>query len=410
MSSLIQFDPIPRAPGVSRRAVVLGFGGRFTDELLSGLPAVLMPTLRAHFGLTYAQIAGLDLALGYVAAVVEPGAGLLIDVWQRRWLLAWGAAGVGLSAMLMGLAPTYLFLLAAFAVYGLASGPLAHTADVVLVEAHPRAPERIFARATMLDTTGALLSPLAVTAAVWSGLSWRWLLLALGSASLMYAALLWRTHFPAPANGERAPDVSLFSSLRHNVQTALANREARRWLLFLFVLDLLEAPATFRTVWLNEAAGMNQALIGLYTALEMAVHLLSLALLDRWLAGGGTQRIRRVLQVATLALLLLIPLWLYVPGVWSRFLLALPLNFFLAMYWPVGRAQALASAPGHAGAVTAASALFGLAPLSLMFGMLAQWATLTRATLWVSLAALALMALVVRGLQAASQPDAPPSA
>lgn len=403
MSSLIQFEPIPRAPGASRRAIVLGFGGRFTDELLSGLPAVLMPTLRAQFGLTYAQIAALDLALGYVAALVEPGAGLLIDVWQRRWLLSWGAAGVGFSIMLMGLAPNYLFLLAAFAVYGLASGPLAHTADVVLVEAHPHAPDRIFARATMLDTTGALLSPLAVSAAAWSGLSWRWLLLALGSASLIYAALLWRTRFPPPVNGERAPGTTLFASVRRNVQTALANREARRWLLFLFVLDLLEAPTTFRAVWLNETAGMNQALIGLYTALEMAVHLVSLALLDRWLAGGGTRRVRRVLQGATVALLVLIPLWLYLPGVWSRFLLALPLNFFFAMYWPIGRAQSLASAPGHAGAVTAASALFGLAPLSLMFGMLAQWATLTRATLWVSLAALVLMALLLPGLQAVRQ-------
>lgn len=396
MPSLIKFEPIPRKSDVSRRAVVLAFGGRFTDELLSGLPAVLMPTLRTHFGLSYAQIAALDLALGYVAAAVEPVSGLLIDVWQRRRLLAWGAAGVGLSTMLLGLAPNYLFLLAAFAIYGLASGPLAHTADVVLVEAHPQAPERIFARATILDTVGALLSPLCVTIVVWAGLSWRWLLLALGVSAVLYAAMLWRTRFPGPAYGEHTPGTSLLTNLRQNLKAVLQNHAARRWLLILFVLDILEAPMTFKTVWLNETAGLSQAQIGVYTALEMGFHLTSLYALDRWLQSGKRETVRRMLLLATAALFLLMPLWLYVPGIWPRFLLAAPLNFFFAMYWPIGRAQALASTPGRAGAVTAVSALFGLAPLSLLFGLLAQWTTLTSATLWVSLTALGLMALVTR--------------
>ncbi|MDT8305440.1 MAG: MFS transporter, partial [Anaerolineae bacterium] len=181
------FKPIPRDATVSDRAVRLGFGGRFADEVLSGLPGVLMPTFRATLGLSYAQISLLRLALDYVAFVIEPIAGLLIDVLQRRWLLAWGAFFTALSVILMGLAPTFLLLSLAFAVYGLGSGPLAHTADVVLVEAHPEAPDRIFARATMLDTTGALLSPLLVTAALWSGLSWRLPLLASGAAGLLYA-------------------------------------------------------------------------------------------------------------------------------------------------------------------------------------------------------------------------------
>ena len=49
-------EPIPRAAGVSRRAVTLGLGGRFTDELLSGLPEGLMPTLQRTLGLRYSQI------------------------------------------------------------------------------------------------------------------------------------------------------------------------------------------------------------------------------------------------------------------------------------------------------------------------------------------------------------------
>lgn len=120
------------------------------DELLSGLPDVLMPTIRAALGLSYAQVALLPLVLNYVAAVVEPIAGLLMDVWQRKWLMAFGAAVVGVAVMVMGIAPTFLIMLLGFALYGVGSEPLAHSADVTLVETHPDAPDRIYARATLI--------------------------------------------------------------------------------------------------------------------------------------------------------------------------------------------------------------------------------------------------------------------
>lgn len=393
--SLLHAEPISRAPEVSRRAVWLGLAGRFTDELLSGLPDVLMPTLSAVLGLNYIQVGLLPLALGYVALVVEPLAGLLIDLWQRRWLLAWGAAGLGLAMSVMGLAQTFPVLLAGFALYGLASGPLAHTADVVLVEGHPRAPGRIFARATALDTVGALLAPLLVTVSVWAGFSWRSLLLSVGSASILYAVLLLRTHFPPPANADQGAGLGLLESLRNNVAVVLGSPGTRRWLAFLFVLDVLEAPLAFKTLWLNEQAGLDQALVGLHRAMEMAVSLVSVLMLDRWLARANPPRI---LQCANAGLLLLYPLWLYVPGLWARFLLAIPLNFLFAVYWPIGRAQALAGVPGRGGTVSAVHSLFGLVPLPLLFGLAAANLGLTAATLWTSLAALAALVIIVSRL------------
>ncbi|MDO9445853.1 MAG: MFS transporter, partial [Dehalococcoidia bacterium] len=184
---------------MSPRAARLAFLGRFADELLFGATDVLMPTIRATFGLSYAQVGLLHLVLQYVAGLVEPLSALLIDVWERRWLLAWGAAGISLSTVMVGAAPTFAVLVLAFAVYGLSSGPLAHTADVVLVQAHPTAPGRAFARATALDTTGALLGPALVAAWLWAGLEWRWLLVLLGLAGIGYGALLAGTRFPAAA-------------------------------------------------------------------------------------------------------------------------------------------------------------------------------------------------------------------
>jgi MFS family permease len=371
---------LPRADGVSDRVVGICLAARFMDELLSALPTVLMPTIRAQLGLSYTQVSLLGLTLTYVSAIIEPINGLLIDLWKRPWLMAWGAAGIGLATMIIGLAPTLLLLLVGFAIYGLASGPLAHTADVVLVESYPEAPGRIYTRATALDTVGALLGPLAVTFTIWLGLDWRWLMLALGSSSLLYALLILRTGFP-PKRGHAQPDREQFwRSLRSNLRAVLGNRSAWRWLTFLLVLAILESPMQFTAIWLREQVGMSQALIGLYRALEMAVGLMSLIYLDRWL---GRQTYRHVLLVASVALLFLYPAWLWLPGIWPRFILSVPISFLFAVYWPIGKAQSLTAVPGRGGTITAVLSLFGLVPLPLFFGLLAEKFDLSRAMLWI---------------------------
>jgi MFS family permease len=391
--SLIQ--SIPRAAGVSDRVVVVGLGGRFYDELLSGLPAVLMPTFRAVFGLSYAQLSLLNLALSNVAAGVEPIGALLVDVWRRRWLMAWGAAGIGLATAVMGLAPTYLVMLVGFAIYGLASGPLAHTADVVLVEAYPQAPERIYTRSVMLDTLGALLAPLSISLAFWLGLEWRWLLVALGLSSLIYAAIIWRTRFPPHANGRETTEESLSQAMRQNLKAVLTDRRAVTWLVYLFAFELLETPGYFVPVWLHEQVGMSQALVGLYQAVGMGVGMVSLVYLDRWLQRSSAYRI---LQIANVCLLLLYPVWLFLPGVWTRFALGMAISFLASVYWPIGRGQSLASVPGKAGAVTAVTSLFGLVPFSLLFGLLAEGIGLTAAMLLVHLVMTPVLILLVMRL------------
>ena len=371
--------PIPRAAGVTDRQVALGLSARFYDELLSGLPDVLMPTIRVQLGLSFLQISLLSLTLNYVAAAVEPVSGLLIDVWPRRWLMAWGAAGIGVSIILIGAAPTFLALAVAFGVYGLGSGPLAHTADVVLVEAHPAAPDRIFARATMLDTVGALLAPALVTLTFWLGLPWRWLLVGLGASSLVYAAAIARTHFPPPAvAADHENSQGLLARMGGSVKTVFTHPAARYWLLFSLAFKLLEAPFQFTTVWLAEYVGMSQALVGVYQVMGMAVGLVSLWTLDRWRQRVSTQQ---VLWWAAIGVALLYPAWLFTPGIWPRFLLAIPLTFLFAMFWPIVRSQALASMSGRAGAMTAVLSLLGLLPLPLLLGMLADQTTLTLAML-----------------------------
>ncbi len=406
-------QPIPRAPGVENRLVAVGLAGRFADELIGGLPAVLMPTIRQTLGLSLVQVGLLEQALYYVAALVEPGFALLIDIGRRPWLMAFGAAGIGLAVITMGLAGGFGMLLAGYMIYGLASGPLAHTADVVLVGAHPEAPGRIFARATAIDTIGALLAPLSVALVFALGWGWRGLLVAGGSLGLLYALVILGTRFPPPrrdaavdefgsagleGNIPSQADVTqaaptsqaslapmtrlrgLLSTFRQNLRAVMASPVARRWLLFLLLLEVIEAPGRFQTIWLAEQAGMGQAMVGGYRAFEMAVTFLALVVLDRGLSGiDQGHLLRRTSQL----LLLLYPAWLLTPGIASRFLLGAPLAFLMALYWPIGRGQALVSVPGKAGALTAVTALYGLLPLNIGMGWLAQRIGLTPAMLLV---------------------------
>jgi MFS family permease len=397
LRSFLTLQGATRRPGVDDRAVALGLGGRFTDELLSGTYTVLTPTFRQRFGLSLVAVALLDQVLAWVALVVEPPAALLIDVRSRRALMVFGAACAGAALVLIGAAPAYGVLVAGFALYGLGSGPLAHTADVVLVESFPADTERAFARSTFLDTVGALLAPLLVAAVELSGTSWRVAPLAVGAWGLAYAVLLRGTRMPPP--GGRDTATPLVAQLRANLRQVAGHPEARRWLLFLLCMELYEAPDVLRYIWLNEHAGMSQAVVALYAAGEMVIGLLALAWLDRRLRSAAG---RDVLGRACLAVLVLYPLWIAAPGVWGRFVVGAPLAFATALIWPVAKARSLASVPGRAGAVQAVSTLFGVLPLRLAFGVLAQQAGLTRSMLVVTMIGTALMLAVARRRPAAA--------
>ena len=125
VTAFLRLRSLPRRDGLDDRATVLSLFARFVDELGSGLLVVLMPTLRTRLGLSVEQVAWCFQALATVGA---------------------------------------------------AYGPLANTAGVVLIEGHPDAVGRISGRATVVDTAGALLAPVAVAVVVWGGIDRRGLL------------------------------------------------------------------------------------------------------------------------------------------------------------------------------------------------------------------------------------------
>ncbi|MDQ1417206.1 MAG: hypothetical protein QOF81_2819, partial [Acidimicrobiaceae bacterium] len=245
---------------MSDRAVALVFVARFADEVLSGAWTVLSPTFRVVFRLSLVQVGFLSQVLEWVALAVEPVAALQIDLRSRRPIMAIGAFALATSVLVMGLAPSFLVLGLGFAVYGLGSGPLAFTADVVVVEAFPFDAERAYSRATFLDTVGALAGPGLVALAAAAGVSWRVLLVALGACAACYGVGLGATRFPPPSHVPQ-PGHPWALRVLANGRTVLSNARGRSWLLVLLCFDLFEAAFLLKYIWLHDTVGLSQPLV-----------------------------------------------------------------------------------------------------------------------------------------------------
>lgn len=393
---LVGAGRLPRAEGIDDRATALSMFARFTDEFGAGLLLVLMPTFRARLGLSVVQVGWLLQALYSTAALIEPVAGAAVDVVRRRPLLVWGALGWAAALVLAAGAASFAWLLAAFILVGASSGPLAHTADVVLVEAHPDAVERITSRTTVLDTAGALLAPGVIAVGLWSGVDHRALLGLSGAAIVGYALLLATSTFPGPPgrDGELG-DGARLRRIRDNVVAVLADPLARRWLVALVLNEVLGLSELFEPVWLRETLEVSQSLVAVHVGVGMAATLAALMVMDRLLERFGS---RRLLVIAAVGSAVIYPLWLLAPGYAATLVLVIPRNAVMAPLWPILRSRSLAAVPGAGGAASALYSLLGLLPLQALFGYLAARAGLTPTMLVVQLAALAALLVVVRGL------------
>ncbi len=395
MTRILGLRSLARSEDLDDRATVLAMFARFTDEVGSGLLLVLTPTFRMRLRLSVVQVGWLLQALFSTAALVEPVAGAAIDVFRRRPLLVWGATGWAAALLLAAGATSFGWLLAAFALVGVASGPLAHTADVVLVEAHPSAVERVTSRTTVLDTIGALLAPAAVAVAGWSGVDDRVLLVTAGAAALGYAVLLATSVFPPPPR--RHDGLGLVAQVRDNVRAVVSDRMARSWLLALVLQEVLGLSELFEPVWLQDTVGASQPLVAVHVAVGMGATLVGLLVLDRLLV---RYRSTAILLVASLATAVLYPAWLLAPGFALKLLLVVPRNLALAPLWPILRSRSLAAIPGAGGATTSLSSLLGLIPLQAAFGWAASRVGLTATMLTVHLAGTAALVVLVRRLGA----------
>lgn len=362
-----RLDRLQRRDDVDDRGVTVAFTARFVDELLSGAWDVLSPTFRRVFRLSLFRVGLLFQVLDWSALVVEPIAASMIDHSSRRRLMTFGGVFVALSVAVMGLAPAYAVLLLGFALYGIGSGPLAHTADVVVVECFPGDAERAYSRSTFLDTLGALLGPAAIAVAGFTHVSWRVVLVGMAVVAALHARAASTARLPAPSRTRDGQ--SVLGAFVSGVRAALREPRLRRALLVLLAFDLFEAAFELEYIWLHDDVGLSEPQVAMWAAAFQVVDLVALALLDRWLEDREP---RRILRVAAASLIVLPAAWVVAPGVTGKIVVGIPLAFAWTFVWPLAKSRSLTAVPEFAGATQAVSNTFALLPLALGESILAS--------------------------------------
>jgi MFS transporter, FSR family, fosmidomycin resistance protein len=150
----------------------------------------LFPLLRLEFGVSYTAL-GLIISLFYgVSGVCQAFAGIIVDKYGADRLLIFALSTMATAVFLMGLAPTYWWLLP-LAVVSALGNCFFHPADLSILseKISPNRMGRAFAAHGLGGTCGYFLSPIIIYYFVASSFGWRAGLMVGGL--LGWLAVLW---------------------------------------------------------------------------------------------------------------------------------------------------------------------------------------------------------------------------
>ena len=93
--------------------------GHLVIDLNQGSFSAILPFLKVEHGLSYSQVAMTVLVMSLTSSMIQPLFGYLSDQTARRWLLPIAVVLSGAGLALIGLAPSYLAVLALVVVTGI---------------------------------------------------------------------------------------------------------------------------------------------------------------------------------------------------------------------------------------------------------------------------------------------------
>jgi MFS transporter, FSR family, fosmidomycin resistance protein len=334
------------------------------DEWLGWLPAGLLGDVRGEFHLDYARASGILVAHfvgGYVGGVLG---GVLADVSDRRRLLLGGVAlytaGLGLASS----AENALVLVLGCLCIGLASGPVVHTAQLILVDRAREERERLersLGRFNALGSIGDILGPGSLALLMGAGVGWRALFAAGAVLMAVYGlgsgAVLQRSPQPGPAR-ESA------SALWPRVREVLTDRRLLRLALALALLDGLDEPfAAFVLLFLRDVAGVSAPLASFAVTWLVGSTLAGFAL-----ASHCAWPRARAMEACLLGMSLGLVGFLLVPGLPLRVACLAVVGVSTAAFYTTALAEAFSLRPDSTGTVTSVLSLIG--PVSLVIAPL----------------------------------------
>ena len=358
------------------------------DELVFGAREAAWPLIRDDLALSYGAIGLVLSGPSLVALVVEPLIGLAAVGGRRRAFVVGGGLCFATGLAAAAVAPSWWALLLGFSLLYPASGAFVSLSQATLMDLQPDRREHNMARWMVAGGSGAVVGPLLLAAALWSGLGWRGLFGAIALVSLLLVFVVRRS--------PRAPDNEERRQLRAALG-ALAQREVMRWLLLVGVADLLlDVLLAFLALYLVDDVGASVTMGGLAVAIWTGSGLLgSAAMIPLLRRVDGL----RYLRASALVAGALFAAFLLVPGVVPKLGLVAALSLVNAGWYPVLQARLYDALGGSSSLVLTVGVLFPLdAVLPLAIATLAGRFGLGIALWPLLLAPVALLALVPRRL------------
>ena len=334
---------------------------------------------------------GLLLALpGLLGSALDPVVGALGDTARRCALVVGGGLVFALAAAASGLALGFWTLLLALALGNPATGAFVSLSQATLMDLAPERRARSMAAWTLAGSFGYVGGPLLLAGALWIGLGWRSLTIALGAAAVPLALSL-RQRLPAGRH-----DAAGIRPLLRETLRALRRREVLRWLAVLEAADLmLDVLHGFLALYLVDVAGLRPVDAGLGVAVWTGAGLAGDALLVLVLRRSNGLTVIRATAVASLVAY---PAFLLVPGLALKLAALGALGLLNSGWYAIPKAELYAALTGRSGIAVAAGGLGGMAGTAapLVLGVLAGRFGLAP-TMWLLAAApVALLALVPR--------------
>lgn len=358
--------------------------------MVFGVREAAWPSIRAELGLSYASI-GLLLTLPIlVSGVFEPVVALAAGSRGRPAIIAIGGVAFAAALVVLASAGSFAVLFIAFVILYPASGAFVSLSEATLMDAEPDRHEQNMARWVLAGSVGVVLGPLLLTGAIWLGLSWRHLFLALAIISL---PLAHRSRLdPSSSN----PASSTFRTSLRSALVALRNRQVIRWLVLVEVAGLLgDILAGFLALYFVDVVRVSVSeaafAVVLWTLGGLAGDALLIPLLNR--VSGLTY-----MRASGLAMVAAYPAFLLTPSLPFKLVLLVTIGALQAGWHAIPQARLyneLRSEGNVALAVSNVGYVIGGA-LPLILGVVAEQWGLTSA-MWVCAVAPLALLLGLRG-------------
>src|SRR5258708_29823262 len=326
----------------------------FLDEFVFGAREGGGAVVRRDRDLTYEQV-GLVLSVpGIISVLVEPGLGILGDVWKRRLLILAGGALFAGALVFMATSGSFIMLMLATILLFPASGAFVGLSQSTLMDIDPTRHEQNMARWTFAGSVGVVAGAAALSAAVALNVGWRGLFFGMAGLALILVIFVRRLPFVQQTSQDDEPSMTLAAALKSGIVSALQairRREVLRWLVLLEAADLLQDVLYgFLALYFVDVIGVSieQAtlLVAVWTGISFIGDLLVIPLLER------VQGLRYV-WMSALAAAILFPAFLLIPGWLPKLVCVGLLGLTKSGWYPVLQGNLYSSMPGQSGTVFA---------------------------------------------------------